>query len=237
MYIDPLYILFALPGMLFALWAQFKVKRSFARYSEVTLSRGLSGAEVAQAILRVENVPGVRIEPTHGVLSDHYDPRTRTLRLSEENYHGRSVAAAGVAAHEVGHAIQHARGYAWLQMRSALVPALGVTSSLAMPTLIGGFVLSSMGLAFGHVLVLVGLVMFALLVVFQLVTLPVEFDASRRALVAIESGGIARGHELEGARKVLSAAALTYVAAAVSSVLTLIYFLLRSGLLGGSREE
>lgn len=237
MFIDPLYVLFALPGMLFALWAQFKVKGSFERYSQVALSRGLSGAEIAEAILRLENVPGVRIEPTHGMLSDHYDPRTRTLRLSEAVYHGRSVSAAGVAAHEVGHAIQHARSYAWLSMRSALVPALGITSRLAMPTLIIGFMLSSLGMAFGHTLVLFGLVMFALLVVFQLVTLPVEFDASRRALVAIEQGGIARGSELEGARAVLSAAALTYVAAAVSSVLTLIYFLLRSGLLGGSRNE
>ncbi|MBC7173877.1 MAG: zinc metallopeptidase [Polyangiaceae bacterium] len=237
MFFDPLYLLLAAPGMLLALWAQFKVKRNFARYSQVALSRGLSGAEIAQAILRVENVPGVRIEQTHGMLSDHYDPTSRTLRLSEDVYHGRSVAAAGIAAHEVGHAIQHARGYAWLNMRSALVPALSVTSNLAMPTLIGGLVLSSMGLAFGQVVMLAGLVMFGLLVVFQLVTLPVEFDASRRALVAIEQGGIARGQELDGARDVLSAAALTYVAAAVSSLLTLLYFLIRSGLLGGSSRD
>jgi Zn-dependent membrane protease YugP len=237
MFFDPLYLLFAAPGMLLAFWAQYKVKSTFRHYSEVPTSRGLTGAEIAKAILRVENVTGVRVEPTLGFLCDHYDPRSRTLRLSQDVYHGRTVAAAGVAAHEVGHAIQHARAYAFLTMRSAMVPMLGITSSLAMPTLIGGFVLSSMGLAFGSMVIFIGLILFATMVVFQLVTLPVELDASKRALAAIEHGGLVQGEELTGARKVLSAAALTYIAAAVSSLLTLMYFVLRSGLLGGSRND
>jgi Zn-dependent membrane protease YugP len=179
----------------------------------------------------------VRVEPTQGFLSDHYDPRSRTLRLSADVYHGRSVAAAGVAAHEVGHAIQHARSYAFLSMRSALVPMLGITSNLAMPTILVGFVLSGMGMQIGSFVLLIGIALFATLVLFQLVTLPVELDASRRALAAIEHGGLARGEELTGARKVLSAAALTYIAAALSSMLTLLYFLLRSGLLGGGSRD
>jgi Zn-dependent membrane protease YugP len=237
MFFDPLYLLFALPGMLLALYAQFKVKSTFGHYSRVPTSRGLSGAEVAQAILRVENVRGVRVEPTQGFLSDHYDPRSRTLRLSNDVYHGRSVAAAGVAAHEVGHAIQHARAYAFLSMRSALVPLLGITSNLAMPTIVIGFVLSGMGVGIGSLVIFIGLILFATLVLFQIVTLPVELDASRRALVAIEHGGLAQGEELAGARRVLSAAALTYIAAALSSLLTLLYFVLRSGLLGGTSRN
>lgn len=236
MFIDPLYLLLAAPGMLLAFYAQFKVKSNFKKYSQVRLSRGFSGAEIAAEILRVEGVRGVRIERTHGFLSDHYDPRDRTLRLSDEVFEGRSVAAAGIAAHEVGHAIQHARSYAFLKMRSAIVPALNVTSTLAMPALMIGLVLSSMGLAFGKPVMILGLALFSVMVVFQLVTLPVEFDASRRAMLAISQGGLAQGQELVGARKVLSAAALTYVAAAISSLMTLLYFLMRSGLLGSNRD-
>lgn len=236
MFFDPLYILFALPGFLLALWAQMKVKSNFARYSEIRTSSGLSGAEVAASILRTEGISGVRIELTPGRLSDHYDPLSRTLRLSPDVYGGRSVAAAGVAAHEVGHAIQHARAYPWLGMRSMLVPVLSFTSPLAMPLLIIGLVLSSGGSVFGSTLMLVGLVLFAVMVAFQLITLPVEFDASRRALATIEQGRLMSPAELPGARAVLNAAALTYVAAAISSLMTLLYFLLRSGLLGGRRE-
>jgi Zn-dependent membrane protease YugP len=236
--LDPLYLVLAAPGLLLAMWAQWRVSSTFAAYRGVATRHGRTGAEIAEAILRTHGVRGVRIEPVQGTLSDHYDPTTRTLRLSEPVFFGRSVAAAGVAAHEVGHAIQHAQKYPWLGMRSNLVPVLGLTNSLAMPTLLIGFVLSSLAMgALASVVMLAGLVMFGVTVLFQLVTLPVEFDASRRALQALEKGHIAVGPELAGARAVLNAAALTYVAAAVSSLLTLLYFLLRSGLLGSNRDE
>lgn len=236
-YIDPLYLLLAAPGLILGLWAQWRTKSTFTRYSEVGTSRALSGAEIAAEILRTKGIHDVRIEPVEGFLSDHYDPRHKTLRLSPDVYYGRSVSAAGVAAHEVGHAIQHAESYAFLGMRSALVPAMSFASPLAVPIIIGGFVLSSFGGgALGQLVTLAGIALFGVVVLFQLVTLPVEFDASRRALAAIESGGILRGQEVRGARDVLSAAAWTYVAAAVSAVLTLLYFLIRSGLLGGRRE-
>lgn len=236
-YIDPLYLLLAAPGLLLGLWAQWRTQSTFRRYSEVGTSRALSGAEIAAAILRTKGVHDVRIEAVEGFLSDHYDPRHKTLRLSPDVYHGRSVSAAGVAAHEVGHAIQHAERYAFLGMRSALVPAMSFASPLAVPIIIGGFLLSSfVGTGVGQLVTLAGIALFGVVVLFQLVTLPVEFDASRRALAAIEAGGILRGAEVKGARDVLGAAAWTYVAAAVSAVLTLLYFLLRSGLLGGRRE-
>ncbi len=236
-FFDPLYLVFAAPGMLLAMWAQYKVKSTFAAYGEVALSNGMSGAEIANRILGVHQIRDVRVEPVDGFLSDHYDPTSKTLRLSPDVYHGRSVSAAGVAAHEVGHAIQHAQGYAWLQLRSNLVPVLGITSNLAMPAIMIGFLLASFGqAALGQLALLAGIAMFAILVVFQVVTLPVEFDASARALAAIESGRLVNARELDGARKVLNAAALTYVAAAISSALTLMYYLYRSGLLGGRRD-
>ena len=233
MFFDPMWFLFALPGMLLAAWAQYKVSSTFSRYAEVPTARGLSGAEVAASILQVAGIHDVRIEPIGGLLSDHYDPRSKTLRLSPEVYGGRTVSAAGVAAHEVGHALQHADGYAFLQLRSALVPVLSVTSRVAMPAIFLGFLLASGGSAFGQAVLLIGILAFAAMVLFQLITLPVEIDASRRALKAIEAGHIVTAGELAGAREVLSAAALTYVAAAVSSALQLAYFVLRSGLLGG----
>ena len=237
-YFDPLYFLMAAPGFLLALWAQGKVTRNFRRYSQVGTARGLSGAETAAAILRTKGISGVRIEPVPGRLSDHYDPRSRTLRLSPDVYSGRSIAAAGIAAHEVGHAIQHAEAYRWLTMRSNLVPVLSITSTLAMPTIMIGFVLSaSGGSQVGSLITIVGIALFAVMVLFQIITLPVEFDASRRALLAIEQGGIVTPTELQGARDVLGAAALTYVAAAVSAAMTLLYFLIRSGLLGGRDRD
>lgn len=235
-YIDPLYIILALPGLLLGLWAQWRVKSTFSRYARVPTRRGLSGADVAAEILRTEGIRDVRIEPTEGWLSDHYSPREKTLRLSPDVFYGRTIAAAGVAAHEVGHAVQHARSYAFLGMRSALVPAVQFASPLAVPILIGGFFVSAFAGTLGQLMTVAGLALFALVVLFQLVTLPVEFDASRRALAAIQSGGILQGSENEGARDVLGAAAWTYVAAAVSALLTLLYFLLRSGLLGGRRD-
>lgn len=236
-YIDPLYLILAAPGLLLGLWAQWRVRSTFRHYAEVGTSRGLSGAEIAAEILRTKGIRDVRVEPVEGWLSDHYDPTHKTLRLSPDVYHGRSVSAAGVAAHEVGHAIQHAEQYAFLGMRSALVPAMSFASPLAVPIIIGGMILSMfVGSGVGQIVTLGGIALFGVVVLFQLVTLPVEFDASRRAIAAIEAGGILRGQEVKGARDVLGAAAWTYVAAAVSSVLTLLYFLIRSGLLGGRRD-
>ena len=142
-YIDPLYLILAAPGLILGLWAQWRVKSTFRRYGEIGTSRGLSGAEIAASILQVKGIHDVRIEPVEGFLSDHYDPGHKTLRLSPDVYHGRSISAAGVAAHEVGHAIQHAERYAFLGMRSALVPAMSFASPLAVPIIIGGFLLSS----------------------------------------------------------------------------------------------
>jgi len=234
-YVDPLYLLFAAPGLLLGLWAQWRVKSTFNRYAEVGTRRGLSGAEVAGAILRAEGIVDVRIEPSQGWLSDHYSPREKALRLSPAVFQGRTIAAAGVAAHEVGHAVQHARGYAALGMRSALVPVVQFASPLAMPVIVAGFILSGWMGVIGEIITIAGLALFTLVVLFQMVTLPVEFDASRRALAAIDKGGILEGEETDGARAVLRAAAWTYVAAAVSSLLTLLYFLMRSGLLGRRR--
>ncbi len=236
-FIDPLYLLVTAPGLVLGLWAQWRVKSTFERYAQVATGRGMSGAQVAAAILQTEGIRDVRIEPSEGWLSDHYSPTEKALRLSPDVFHGRSVSAAGVAAHEVGHAIQHARAYPFLGMRSALVPVVQFASPFAVPIIIGGFIMSGfVGGAIGSLLTLVGLGLFGAIVLFQIVTLPVELDASRRALAAIEAGRFLSPREHEGAREVLSAAAWTYVAAAVSSLLTFIYFLLRSGLLGG-REE
>ncbi len=235
--IDPLYVMLALPGLLLGLWAQWRVRSTFTRYAQVGTRRGLSGAEIAWAILRTEGIGDVRVEPTEGWLSDHYSPTDKTLRLSPDVFEGRSIAAAGVAAHEVGHAVQHARGYAMLGLRSALVPVVQIASPLAVPIIVVGFILSGYaGSALGELVTIAGLGLFGMVVLFQLVTLPVEFDASRRALAAIRAGGILQGPENDGAREVLTAAAWTYVAAAVSSLLTLLYFLLRSGLLGRRRD-
>ena len=237
MFFDPLYMMLMLPGMLLAMWAQYRVKSTFSKYSEVGTQRGWTGAQIAQAILDQKGIRDVRIEPVNGFLSDHYDPRHKVLRLSPDVYQGNSVAAAGVAAHEVGHAIQHAEGYAMLQLRSSLVPVLNITTKLAMPAIFGGFILMSFGQALiGQAAMVIGTILFAVMVLFQLVTLPVEFDASRRALTAIEAGNMVTSSELTGARKVLTAAALTYVAAAISSAMQLLYFVIRSGLLGGRRD-
>jgi Zn-dependent membrane protease YugP len=235
---DWLYLVLAAPGMLLGLWAQWRVRSTFQHFARIATRRGMTGAEVAAWILQTEGVHGVRIEPSRGFLSDHYSPGERALRLSPDVYGGRSISAVGVAAHEVGHAIQHAQAYAFLGLRSALVPVVQLTSPLAMPIIMIGFVMSGYtGSFLGQLVMTVGLGLFAMVVLFQIVTLPVEFDASRRALAAIEKGGLLHGEELDGARNVLRAAAWTYVAAAVSAALTLLYFLIRSGLLGGRRRD
>jgi uncharacterized protein len=208
--------------LLFGLWAQFKVKSTFKRYSQVATASGMTGAQAADAVLRNSGVTGVGIQPVAGQLSDHYDPRTKTLNLSEDVGGAATVAALGVAAHEAGHAVQDARGYKPMQLRSTLVPAASIGSQLWIWPAFLGLILGSTGL------VNVGLVLFLAVVVFQLVTLPVEFDASRRAVVALEGGALLGPAELGGVRAVLRAAALTYIAALAASVGQLIYFFIAS---------
>ncbi|PCH81774.1 MAG: peptidase [Planctomycetota bacterium] len=226
---NPLIMLLLLVAFVLSLWAQGAVRSRFKKWSQVPLSAGLSGAQTAALVLRVSGIEGVRIERVGGRLSDHYDPRTRTLRLSEEVYSSTSVAAAGIAAHEAGHAIQHAAGYAPLALRTLAVPTAGLGSSLGFPLVLIGLFLHSFGLA------LLGLVLFSAVVIFQLITLPVEFDASRRAVVALERGGLitAGTSEAKGVNKVLSAAAMTYVAAALSGVAWLLHY--GSVIFGGRR--
>jgi uncharacterized protein len=208
--------------LLFGLWAQFKVRSTFKRYSQVPTASGMTGAQAAEVVLRNSGVSGVGIRPVAGQLSDHYDPRSKTLNLSQDVGGTASVAALGVAAHEAGHAVQDARGYKPMQIRSSLVPAATIGSQLWIFPAFIGLILGSTGL------VNVGLVLFLAVVLFQLVTLPVEFDASKRAIVALEGGGLLSTTELDGARHVLRAAALTYVAALVASIGQLIYFFLAS---------
>ena len=229
MVFDPVYLLFLLPGMLLSLWASFRVKSTFQRFSQVRSQRGLSGAEAARELIRRRGVSGVRVEETSGFLSDHYDPRARVLRLSPDVYHGRSLASLGVAAHEAGHAIQHAHAYGPLKFRSLVVKPAMIGSNLG--TIIAGF-----GLMLGATgLIWVGIVLFSAFVVFTLVTLPVEFDASKRAVVALREANIILPQEVSGASAVLRAAAMTYVAAAISAILQLLYFLMRAGVF--SRRE
>ncbi len=231
MIFDPLYLLIVGPAFLLSIIAQIWVKRAFAKYSEVRVSSGLSGAEAASRILNGQGL-NVRVERVDGFLSDHYDPRAKVLRLSSGVYEGRSLASVGVAAHEAGHALQDAKGYVPLQFRSAMVPATSIGSQLAFPLLIIGLIFHSLGLVYA------GIILFSAVVLFQLVTLPVEIDASRRALAWIRDQGIvATGDEAAGARSVLTAAAMTYIAAAATAILTLLYFLMRAGLLGGSRRD
>ncbi|MCA9969023.1 MAG: zinc metallopeptidase [Anaerolineales bacterium] len=220
MFFNPLYLVFALPGLLLGLWAQSRVKRAFAQYSRVRTSRNMTGAEVARTLLDAQGLYDVRIEEVQGTLSDHYDPRQRVLRLSPEVYRTPSVAAAGIAAHEMGHALQHAGGYAPLQLRSGLVPVVQFGSMLAPWIFLAGFLLNFTQLAWA------GVILFAAVALFALITLPVEFDASRRAKKLLVNSGLVFNEEAKGVDKVLDAAALTYVAAAVSAVGTLLYYVL-----------
>jgi len=208
--------------LLFGLWAQMQVRRTFKRYSAVPTPSGMTGAQAAASVLSASGISGVAIRPVAGRLSDHYDPRSRTLNLSEDVGQAATVAALGVAAHEAGHAVQDAQGYKPMRIRQTLVPAATIGSQLWIFPAFLGLIIGSLGL------VNIGLVLFLAVVVFQLVTLPVEFDASRRALVALEGGGLLGTTELDGARAVLRAAALTYVAALAASVGQLIYFFLAS---------
>ncbi|MBP6789067.1 MAG: zinc metallopeptidase [Candidatus Promineofilum sp.] len=228
-YLDPLYLILALPGLLLGLWAQMRVKGTFKKYSQVRTTHNLTGAEIARHLLDNQGLHDVRVEETQGFLSDHYDPRTRVLRLSPDVYRVPSVAAAGVAAHEMGHALQHSAGYAPLQVRSAIVPVVQFGSSLAPILILVGFLLRFTTLAW------IGVILFAGAVVFALVTLPVEFDASRRAKALLTQSGIVSAEEASGVSAVLNAAGWTYVAAAIAAIGQLLYYVLL--LTGGSRRD
>jgi len=219
---DPRLLLFVVPGLLLGLWAQFKIRSAYERASRLRSRRGLTGAMTARMILEAEGVAGVQVEPTPGFLSDHYHPLMRRLRLSERNYSEASLAAVGVAAHEVGHAIQHARHYSPLYLRTALMPLFTVGSVLGQLAMGVGVFLAFYGFAVGQWMLLGGIAGFSLVLLFSLITLPVEFNASRRALRILSEGGYLVSDELPAVRGVLNAAALTYVAAAVSVLGTLL---------------
>jgi len=235
-FFDPTYLLFILPGLLLSLWASWRTRSAFNKYSRVRSARGLSGAQAAQAMLRGAGIFDVEVVPTAGMLTDHYNPATKRLALSEGVYASPSVAAVGVACHEAGHAVQHARDYKPLWLRSVLVPTANIGSSLGYIVMLVGLVLMRAQPLFGQEVVLFGALLFSAVLLFQIVTLPVEFDASARAKRLAVEHGIIMPQEREGMDRVLNAAALTYVAAVVSTLLTLLYYLLRAGLLGGRRS-
>lgn len=230
MFFDPVYLLFALPGLLLSLWASYRVRSAFDACSQVPSAHGYSGAQAAQRLLEDVGLHNVGIVETDGYLSDHYDPTSRQLALSSSVYHGRSLASIGVACHEAGHALQHAAGYAPLRFRSLLVPTANIGSTV-------GYLVMAVGLLLSPWVVLLGAAVFSMVLLFQVVTLPVEYDASARAKRLIVDAGIIEPWEREGVDRVLNAAALTYVAAAVSTLMVLAYYLFRAGLLGGSRDE
>ena len=230
-------VLVLIPAMIFAFWAQINVQMTFSRFKQVRNRRGLTAADVARRILDANGLNYVQIQRVSGELTDHYDPRAQVVRLSDSVYDSTSVAAIGVAAHEVGHACQHAEDYVPLHIRSAIIPMTRIGSMLAMPVFILGLLfaqLSLYGNMVGDVFMMLGILLFSLSTLFQLVTLPTEFNASARALKTLESYGILDGDELVGARSTLRAAALTYVAALASSLASLLRLLL---IFGGSRSR
>ena len=233
MFFDPMYFVFMLPGLAFMLWAQFKVRGTYRTFSDQRNAANVTGAQAARRVLDAQGLFDVRIEGIHGELSDHYDPRERVLRLSEGVYGARSIAAVAIAAHEAGHAIQHARGYAWLRLRTAIVPAVNIGSTIGMIVLFIGIIAQSVELGW------FGVALFALATVFALITLPVEFDASSRAKAALVQvglidGGVGGGAESKGVASVLNAAAWTYIAGFASSLLTLLYYVM---VLTGMRSD
>lgn len=224
-YFDPTYVL-VLIGVVLSLLASARVKSTFNKYSRMHNSRGITGAQAAQQVLYSAGINDVRIERVAGNLTDHYDPRSKVLRLSDSVYGSTSVAAVGVAAHECGHAIQHAKGYAPLQFRNVLVPVANFGAQIAWPLILIGLVITSKSSSF---LINAGIIAFSLSVLFQIVTLPVEFNASNRAIRCIADTGMMYGDEIVAAKRVLGAAALTYVAGAAASILQLLRLILLTG--------
>lgn len=230
---DMTYLYLVLPCILLAMWASSNVNRTFRKYSEQHSVRHITGADAAQRVLRANGVTGVKIERIGGNLTDHYDPKTNVIRLSDTVYNATSTAAIGVACHEAGHAVQYAQNYAPIKLRAAIVPITNFGSKLAMPLILLGLVLTFLE-SFSFTLVYLGIACFGLSVVFQLVTLPVEFNASRRAMTAIQESNILTEEEQVGARKTLTAAALTYVAATAVALSQLLRLLV---IFGGRRRR
>ncbi len=228
MYIDYWYIILVIPAMILALWAQYKVKSTYKKYSGILNSRGVTGAYAAQSILTYYGINDVRIQPIGGSLTDNFDPKTKVISLSQDVYSGNSIAAVGVACHEAGHAAQHAENYMPIKVRNAIIPVTRVGSTIGIPLALIGIVI---GLT---PIVKLGLLLYGMVFAFQLVTLPVEFNASRRALKVIEETGLLYNDEVNGARKVLSAAAMTYVASMIVALANLLRFIIR---FGGSRKR
>ena len=231
--LDMTYILLVLPCILLSLWASANVKSTFNKYSRQYSQRRLTGAEAAQRVLMANGVRGVRIERISGSLTDHYDPKTNVIRLSDEVYGNTSTAAIGVACHEAGHAVQYAESYAPIKLRAAIIPLTNFGSRIAMPLILLGILFSAFG-SFSDTLVYLGIACFGFSLVFQLITLPVEFNASRRALQAIESGNLLTEEEQRGAKKTLTAAALTYVAATAVALAQLLRLI---SIFGGRRSR
>ncbi|MBL8857453.1 MAG: zinc metallopeptidase [Planctomycetes bacterium] len=221
LFFDPMYFVFVGPPMLVSLWASWRVKSTFHKFQNVGVRSGMTGAQAAAAVARAGGANDITIERVGGFLSDHYDPRSKTLRLSPDVYDGRSISAIAVGAHEAGHAIQHAKAYAWLGFRSQMVPVASIVSNLWIWVIMAGMFMQV------PMLVNIGVALFAVVVVLQLVTLPVEFDASNRAkAVLAQSGIVSTADEAQGVSKVLGAAAMTYVAAALTAIATLLYYLM-----------
>lgn len=226
-----LYLLISLPALILGIWAQAKVKSAFNKYSRMRTYLGLTGAEIARRMLNSNGLQTVQIEQTQGMLSDHYDPRAKVLRLSPEVYQGNSIAAAGVAAHEAGHALQDQEAYTPLKLRSAMVPSVQIGSYLGPIIFFVGLLFAG---SFGNTLAWVGIALFAATALFALVTLPVELNASNRARAWLSTSGVVMNEEMNGVSSMLSAAAMTYVAAAVQALSTLLYYVL---LLSGRRRD
>ena len=225
---DWTYIVLVLPCVLLSLWASSNVKSTFNKYSRQFSSRRLTGAEAAQQVLSANGVRGVRIDRVSGNLTDHYDPKTNVIRLSDSVYSSTSTAAIGVACHEAGHAVQYAENYAPIKLRAAIIPLTNFGSRIAMPLILAGILLTALG-SFSDTLVYLGIAAFGMSLVFQIVTLPVEFNASRRAMEAISGGNLLTEEEQQGARKTLTAAALTYVAATAVALAQLLRLLMLFG--------
>ena len=222
-------ILVLIPAMIFAFWAQMRVNSTFKKYAKVPSRRGLTGAEAARRVLDANGLRHVTVERVHGHLTDHFDPKAGVIRLSDATYASTSVAAIGVAAHEAGHAVQHAEGYVPIKVRSAIIPLTRFGSFLAMPLFLIGLLMGSgsyLGYGIGTIFMVTGILFFSFSTLFQLVTLPTEFNASARAMKALEDGGLLADDELPGAKATLSAAAMTYVAALASSLASLLRLIL-----------
>lgn len=219
---------YLLAGLIFlaSWWVSNTLKRKFAHYSKLHLRNGMSGKEIAEQMLRDNGISDVQVISTPGQLTDHYNPANKTVNLSDSVYNERNAAAAAVAAHECGHAVQHAQAYSWLTMRSSIVPMVGIASKLSNFVIMMGLILSATGSAFGSSLFLLGILLFATTTVFSMITLPVEYDASRRALVWLKTNNIVTPQELDGAEDALKWAARTYLVAALGSLATLMYFIL-----------